>query len=380
MATKKIFTDENGQYLGYKINAAIAAEAERATAAEEANAEAIAELKESVESLTSDDASSLSSLIAANASAIETLNGDSSTDGSVAKSIADYVGDGTITITQNGTSQTFGLNDDEGTTIELTDTTYSVADGDMVLTLDGTAFSATLGLTYTAATEEENATIALTGINDEVIASIDASDFIADGMLSSVEYDTTEKVLTFTWNTTAGGTVTTISVSDLVDTYTAGDGLSVSSNKFSVVVDSSSEEYLSVSESGVKVSGISDAISAAAAAATTVVAVDGDATHISVTPTTDADTGATTYTISESDIASAEAVETLTATVSTNTSAIEVLNGDSTTEGSVAYAIAQVSTTIESKIEALDGRVTDLENAEGFTEAEIDAWFEESTE
>lgn len=47
-----------------------------------------------------------------------------------------------------------------------------------------------------------------------------------------------------------------IPVTDLIDVYLAGDGLSISNNKFSIKKDATSENYLSVSSNGLKISGI----------------------------------------------------------------------------------------------------------------------------
>ena len=56
--------------------------------------------------------------------------------------------------------------------------------------------------------------------------SIDASDFIKDGMISSVSYDKNTHKLTITWNTSAGHDETVIDLSGLVDVYRPGTGLS----------------------------------------------------------------------------------------------------------------------------------------------------------
>ena len=53
---------------------------------------------------------------------------------------------------------------------------------------------------------------------------IDASDFIADGMLSSVTADQTNNKLVFEWNTDAGITKTEIPLSSIADIYTAKTG------------------------------------------------------------------------------------------------------------------------------------------------------------
>jgi uncharacterized small protein (DUF1192 family) len=53
-----------------------------------------------------------------------------------------------------------------------------------------------------------------------------------------------------------------VDITKYIDIYTAGDGLLVDNNKFSIVIEES-EGYLSVSDKGLKLNGISDAISSA---------------------------------------------------------------------------------------------------------------------
>lgn len=82
-----------------------------------------------------------------------------------------------------------------------------------------------------------------------------------DQFLKSVEYLSDTKEIKFVFDTKEGDIETKVDISDLVDTYTAGDGLNLEDNKFSVKLDSTSESFLSVSVDGIKISGISDAIS-----------------------------------------------------------------------------------------------------------------------
>lgn len=88
------------------------------------------------------------------------------------------------------------------------------------------------------------------------------------------------KVLDFVVNTVEGDGQDThilIPVTDLVDVYTGGNGIDVSNaNVISAVVDSAANgnEFLSVSASGLKVSGVSSAI---ATAKSEVIGVSGDA-------------------------------------------------------------------------------------------------------
>lgn len=55
-----------------------------------------------------------------------------------------------------------------------------------------------------------------------------------DQFLKSVTYEPTTKELVFVFNTSADETTTRISIADLIDTYTAGDGLKLTGNAFSV--------------------------------------------------------------------------------------------------------------------------------------------------
>lgn len=59
------------------------------------------------------------------------------------------------------------------------------------------------------------------------IATLDATEFIADGMLSSVTADQTNNKLIFEWNTDAGVTKTEIPLSSIADIYTGSNGTEV---------------------------------------------------------------------------------------------------------------------------------------------------------
>lgn len=145
---------------------------------------------------------------------------------------------------------------------KLTDTTYSVAEGEKVLKLSETVFSTEIGLKH------ENGMISLTGINGEVIAEFSDADFIKDSVLDDVEYNAETQEITFTWKTVNGETKTdSISVADFVQTYEAGNGLELTSNSFAVKVDGESENFLTVGTNGVKLAGIQSAIDAAKDAA-----------------------------------------------------------------------------------------------------------------
>ena len=61
----------------------------------------------------------------------------------------------------------------------------------------------------------------------DVVADFDATNFIKDGMLESVTVDNAANTITFTWNTSAGVTATTVALSDIADIYTGHEGTHV---------------------------------------------------------------------------------------------------------------------------------------------------------
>ena len=142
------------------------------------------------------------------------------------------------------------------------DTTYSVAENEKVLKLNDTVFSTEIGLKH------ENGMISLTGINGEVIAEFSDADFVKDSVLEDVEYSPITQEIIFTWKTVDGETKTdAISVADFVQVYTAGNGLDLNSNQFSVKIDGESESFLTVGANGVKLAGVQTAIDTAKQAA-----------------------------------------------------------------------------------------------------------------
>ena len=138
-------------------------------------------------------------------------------------------------------------------------TITGVATDDKVLGLNGTLLSSTLNLKYDSTTKK----IQLLGIKNAVIAEVDASDFIKDGMVNTVSFDPSSKSLNITFNTDSGRETITVDLSSLVDTYTAGNGITIDKNAVSIKVDPTSEEFLSVDTAGVKISGVQNAINTA---------------------------------------------------------------------------------------------------------------------
>ena len=152
---------------------------------------------------------------------------------------------------------------------EDADTTYSVKAEEKILKLEGTEFSTVASLKYVSATETEAAKIQLLGIDNAVVSEIDATPFIKDGMLEDVEYNADNNTLTFTWNTAAGTKTDEVILSDIIEAYTAGAGLHLTGNEFSVQLAAGSESFLSVDTNGLKLSGVQSAIDAAKGEAAT---------------------------------------------------------------------------------------------------------------
>ena len=97
--------------------------------------------------------------------------------------------------------------------------------------------------------------------NLEYILSVDGEDTTInipkDQFLKDVYYNEDYYQLVFTFITESDEEqVVTVGVKDLVDTYTAGNGLKLSDNEFSVIRDGESETYLTISEDGIKISGV----------------------------------------------------------------------------------------------------------------------------
>ena len=144
-----------------------------------------------------------------------------------------------------------------------------VAEGDKILSVADKLISATLDLAY--GKEGDVNYIYLLGKADEsedavngraVVAKLDAAPFIADGMLSDAEFVEREGVkgILFTWNVEGedGNPKTDfVPLSDLIDAYTAGDGISIVDNVVSIKLDETkTRNLLSVSGTGLSLESV----------------------------------------------------------------------------------------------------------------------------
>lgn len=120
-----------------------------------------------------------------------------------------------------------------------------------------------LNLTYNTETKKIN----LEGFDSSIIASIDATAFIKDGMINTVELVTDPEshdpgtYLVITFNTDAGKDAIYLDVTGLIDVYEGHNGIKVTGKDIHLIIDPTSEPYLSLSDNGIKIEGINAKIS-----------------------------------------------------------------------------------------------------------------------
>ena len=243
----------------------------------------------------------------------------------------------------------------------------SINSNDKVLTQSNDGLFANINLTW-----DREQGLKLIGKDSIEIATIPATDFIKDGMLDNATYDEETHKITLTFNTDAGKQLIELNLSDLVDTYEAGNGLELAGKVFSIKksAEADSEGFLKVGTDGIKVSGVQDAINTAAAKASNKIA-EKSTGRVTVTAQVE-DDGHTTYTIDENDIAQAtiltgEIDRAKAAELKTNQGV--GLNDDGshkTTTGNYTAA----ATTIADEISALDAQVhTNATNITAYKDA-----------
>ena len=127
---------------------------------------------------------------------------------------------------------------------------------------NGTDVEGHLNLTYNTETKKIN----LEGFDSSIIASIDATAFIKDGMINTVELVTNPEshspgtYLVITFNTDAGKDAIYLDVSSLIDVYEGHNGIKVTGKHIHLIIDPTSEAYLSLSDNGIKLEGINSKI------------------------------------------------------------------------------------------------------------------------
>lgn len=128
---------------------------------------------------------------------------------------------------------------------------------------NGTNVEGHLNLTYNTKTKKIN----LEGFDSSIIASIDATAFIKDGMINTVELVTDPEshdpgtYLVITFNTDAGKDAIYLDVTGLIDVYEGHNGIKVTGKDIHLIIDPTSEPYFSLSDNGIKIEGINAKIS-----------------------------------------------------------------------------------------------------------------------
>ena len=311
--------------------------------------------------------------------------------------LTQYVGENAVTVSTADTSN--------NKTVSL-----KINSGDKVLSQDTNGLSATLSIAYDSSSRK----LQLKGNNGNLINEIDATAFVKDGMLNDTAVFTasaTTQSITFGEKETITDPVPTgpvarvvpkssntheysgltinhhylafefkissgesssynyeiLDATDIIDVYKNGNGLELTDHTFSVKKADGSEGFLTIDENGVKISGVADAIAAAAASAKTEVKKATDDQHIDVTSA--ATEGHVTYTISSKDIASATELTNVKNNVGLNedgshiTTSGNYTSSATTVTGEIAALDTQVKknetsiTTLNSQVNEINGKI-----------------------
>lgn len=205
-----------------------------------------------------------------------------------------------------------------------------------------------------------------------------------DQFFKSASYDAELKIITLTFITEDGEQSVQLNVADLVDTYTAGNGLSVSNNQFEVKLNQETESYLVLNEDGLGLFGIDTALAAKANLGDFNELVDkvniingnaalegsfakGDADTLSSAKAyTDTNTNAIVNSLDD-EIVRAKAAE------KANSDAIEILNANEAQDGSIKNAIKVSKEYTDTQISTLTEVVnTKANSSDVYTKTEID--------
>ena len=311
--------------------------------------------------------------------------------------LTQYVGENAVTVSSANTSN--------NKTVRL-----KINSNDNVLSQDDNGLSATLSIAYDSSSRK----LQLKGNNGNLINEIDATAFVKDGMLNDTAVFTasaTTQSITFGVKETITDPVPTgpvarvvpnssntheysgltinhhylafefkissgesssynyeiLDATSIIDVYKNGNGLELTDHTFSVKKADGSEGFLTIDEHGVKISGVADAIAAAAASAKTEVKKATDDQHIDVTSA--ATDGHVTYTISSKDIASATELTNVKKNVGLNEDGSHTptsgnyTSSATTVTGEIAALDTQVKknetsiTTLNSQVNEINGKI-----------------------
>ena len=103
--------------------------------------------------------------------------------------------------------------------------------------------------------DKDNKQLVFANKEGESVETLDVTDFVTDTVIEEAYYKDGKIIIKFT-----NGQIIEIDVKELIDETEFGDGLQVNSGKVSVLIDSTSEPFINVSESGISISGVTEAI------------------------------------------------------------------------------------------------------------------------
>jgi hypothetical protein len=103
--------------------------------------------------------------------------------------------------------------------------------------------------------DKDNKQLVFGNKEGESVGTLDVTDFVTDTVVEEAYYKDGKIIIKFT-----NGQIVEIDVKELIDETEFGDGLQVNSGRVSVLIDSISEPFINVSESGISISGVTEAI------------------------------------------------------------------------------------------------------------------------
>ena len=225
-----------------QVNSATAADITRLEELITANSTSISEIEKKLGEWT-DSVTTVAQVVVANKTAIETLNGNAETTGSVAHTVSTAVSAAKTELlgeVEETDAKTIAALNDKINSVESAAKTYSIKK------LDTTSGENVL----------EEYALYEDGENGEQAG--DTIKIYKDQSLQNVELD--GQKLVFTYVLPDGNKTVEVDVSAFLAESEFKNGLQVVDHTVSVKIDETSENFLSVSENGVKLSGVQDAI------------------------------------------------------------------------------------------------------------------------
>lgn len=189
-------------------------------------------------------------------------------------------------------------------------------------------------------------------VDDRVIGTINIP---KDQFLKNASYDPTTKNIELVCETTEGERTLHINVADLVDEYTAGNGLRLEGNEFSIRINEDSEPYLSLTEEGLKITGIDAALADKADKGDCYTKEESDVRYLNGGSLDGYATEEEVEAIRQNVSAIGEVLDTIDET-------LDIINGPEYTDGSIANAIRQSKNYTDEKVAAETSRAMTAES------------------